>query len=363
MGIPLAGTFELTPRCNFNCKMCYVHLDKDEADRRGRELTADQWLGIAREAVKRGMLFLLLTGGEPLVRDDFPYLYTELVKMGLMVSINSNGSLIHRHLDLFKRYPPTRFNVSLYGDSDDTYEQLCSNRQFTRVVENIKALKELGVAVKLNVSFGPYNVEAMEGISRIAKELDVPFKPTTYLYPPVRVDEAETGVNKARFGPEEAAFYEFKCDTQRFEHEMFVKRTAAICQGVRAECEDDCDGIPSEGIACRAGKSSFWLTWDGRMLPCGMMLEPVSYPLKEGFEAAWEEIRRESDKVRMPAECKNCSVKHACHVCAAAAYAETGSFSKRPEYVCKMVNELVRLYGEEYTRLEKNGELDSITDK
>ena len=88
-GTPLAGNFELTARCNFNCKMCYVHLTAEEQQRRGRELTADQ-------ARSRGMLFLLLTGGEPLIRTDFRYLLTELKKMGLLVSVNSNGSLIDR---------------------------------------------------------------------------------------------------------------------------------------------------------------------------------------------------------------------------------------------------------------------------
>ena len=70
-GIPLAGNFELTPRCNFNCRMCYVHLTPEEEQRRGTELTADEWLAIAEQARSQGMLFLLLTGGEPLVRTDF----------------------------------------------------------------------------------------------------------------------------------------------------------------------------------------------------------------------------------------------------------------------------------------------------
>lgn len=81
-GTPLAGNFELTARCNFNCKMCYVHLTAEEQQRRGRELTADEWLAIAQEARSRGMLFLLLTGGEPLIRPDFRYILTELKKWG-----------------------------------------------------------------------------------------------------------------------------------------------------------------------------------------------------------------------------------------------------------------------------------------
>ena len=62
-GIPLAGNFELTARCNFNCRMCYVHLTPEEQRRRGAELTADEWLAIAEQARSQGMLFLLLTGG------------------------------------------------------------------------------------------------------------------------------------------------------------------------------------------------------------------------------------------------------------------------------------------------------------
>lgn len=174
-GTPLAGNFELTARCNFNCKMCYVHLTAEEQQRRGRELTADEWLAIAQEARSRGMLFLLLTGGEPLIRKDFRYLLTELKKMGLLVSVNSNGSLIDRDwLDFFRHEPPFRFNITLYGASDAAYERLCGRPMFARVTENIRALRELGVGVKLNVSMTPYNVADMAEIYRIAQELGTP---------------------------------------------------------------------------------------------------------------------------------------------------------------------------------------------
>ena len=164
-GTPLAGNFELTARCNFNCKMCYVHLTAEEQQRRGRELTADQWLAIAEQARSRSMLFLLLTGGEPLIRTDFRYLLTELKKMGLLVSVNSNGSLIDRDwLDFFRHEPPFRFNITLYGGSEETYERLCGRPMFGRVTENIRALRQLGIGVKLNASMTPYNVADMEAM-------------------------------------------------------------------------------------------------------------------------------------------------------------------------------------------------------
>ena len=92
-GIPLAGTFELTARCNFNCRMCYVHLTPEEQRRRGAELTADEWLAIAEQARSQGMLFLLLTGGEPLLQPHIGELITALGALGYRVEIETNGSV------------------------------------------------------------------------------------------------------------------------------------------------------------------------------------------------------------------------------------------------------------------------------
>ena len=126
LGLPVSGSFELTPRCNFNCKMCYVHQTAEQVAASGRkELTADQWLDIARQAKDAGMVFLLLTGGEPLTFPEFPRLLHELKQLGLLVSVNSNGSLIRGEmLEALKKDPPLRFNITLYGGSDATSERL-----------------------------------------------------------------------------------------------------------------------------------------------------------------------------------------------------------------------------------------------
>ena len=223
-GTPLAGNFELTARCNFDCKMCYVHLTAEEQRRRGRELTADEWLAIAEEARSRGMLFLLLTGGEPLIRADFRYLLTELKKMGLLVSVNSNGSLIDRDwLEFFRHEPPFRFNITLYGGSDAAYERLCGRTMFGRVTENIRALRELGIGVKLNASMTPYNIGDMEQIYHIAEELGTPMQLATYMFPPIRRDESAVGHND-RFTACEAADYSVRWDRLRLTPEQFQER-------------------------------------------------------------------------------------------------------------------------------------------
>ena len=271
LGLPVSGNFELTARCNFNCKMCYVHLAGDQAALRSRELTADQWLSLAREARDMGLIFLLLTGGEPFLREDFPYLYAELVKMGLMVSVNTNASLYNAELrELFRRYPPTRINATLYGGSEETYAGLCGVPAFGKVVENLRAMREDGLQVRLNVTLTPHNVGDMEKIDAISRELGLQAKAATYMYPPVRVD-GTLGDNAARFTPEEAGRYLAQWYRLRDSRETFALRAermkARQAAGTALECADP----EQEGVMCRAGRSSFWLTWDGRMLPCGTM--------------------------------------------------------------------------------------------
>ena len=55
-GVPLSGTFELTPVCNMDCKMCYVRLSRQSQEAIAPLATADQWLALARKAKNEGML-------------------------------------------------------------------------------------------------------------------------------------------------------------------------------------------------------------------------------------------------------------------------------------------------------------------
>ena len=80
--IPMNGSIELLPLCNLNCKMCYVRLSREEMEAQGRIRSVEEWMTVAREMKKAGVLFLLLTGGEPLLYPGFKELFVELKKTG-----------------------------------------------------------------------------------------------------------------------------------------------------------------------------------------------------------------------------------------------------------------------------------------
>ncbi len=362
---PLSGTFELTPRCNFDCKMCYVHLTKGEQTSIGRELDASKWLAIGEEACKNGMLMLLLTGGEPLLRPDFKEIYLGLKKMGLMISINSNGSLLDDDmLSFFKHNPPYKFNISLYGSSEDTYKSLCGvPGGFEKTVHALRTLKEYGVTVKINCSITNYNKSDFEGILDLGNDIGFNVQSAAYMFPAIRRSRDLIGTGN-RLSSKEAAEMKLRANLIQLTDERFMKLATAVHEGKRVidennECLDlptAQEETPTEHIRCRAGKCTFWITWDGRMLPCGMMEVPSVSVLELGFKEAWRRTHENTLNIYMPPKCTSCDKRFACDVCAAGCYAETGSFcGEAPEYICSMTEEYIRLVEAEYQKRTATG--------
>ena len=347
-GVPLSGTFELTRRCNFRCRMCYIHTGADASGGAG-ELTAGQWIDLGHQAADAGMLFLLLTGGEPLLRDDFGEIYEGLGKLGLCVSVNTNGSLLQgRAAALFEKKPPTRINVSLYGASGETYRSLCGTDRFDVVKENIERMTAAGIDVRLNVSVTPNNINDLEEIFAYAAARNLRVKATAYMYPPVR-GEGAFGDNGARLPAKEAGLCRVTIDRLQQPPEEFRRRLAAVARGDIIPADDACIDPSLQGTVsrCRAGRAGFWVDWNGGLRMCGMT--PVCADLtRVSFAEGWEAVRRNTLAIRLPAVCTDCPLRPLCPVCAAACYAETGDYGKKPAYLCEMTaaaaEEMQRLY-------------------
>lgn len=347
MGVPIGGTFELSPVCNFACRMCYVRKTaKEVAESERPILTLDDWLRIAHEAREQGMLYLLLTGGEPFLWPHFWELYEALIKMGFLVSINTNGSLIDdKAVERLKRLPPRRVNITLYGASDETYEALCQTKGvFTRVTHAIESLRKAGILVKLNGTMTPDNICDLDYLIDYAKDRGLILETTTYLFPPVRRDPSMTGVNR-RFTPEESARYQMHIFRRQNGEERYQAYLEAIAKGsipppgLDESCIDPVDGK----VRCRAGRAAFWVTWDGRLTPCGMMTQPTIELRGQSFGDAWQQLREEMGRVALSGVCAKCPDQQLCHACAAMAQTETGAFQGVPRYLCEMVAALRKL--------------------
>lgn len=333
-GVPVSGIFELTPRCNLKCKMCYVRLTPEQMAPMGRERTAAEWLSLAQGAAKEGMAFLLLTGGEPTLRQDFEEIYEGLAQMGLSISINSNGTLISDSLKaLWHRLPPAQVNVTLYGVCREDYAALCGNpAAFDAVEDGLRWLRQEGILVHLNTTITPTNQEKWLALEEYAKNLGLELRMTAYCFPPARRSLCDGCADFSRLTPEAAG--ELLCADLLYQQgpEAILLRAHDLETPLPMSCEPD-SGKP---IQCMAGKSQFWVTWNSTMTPCGMLPEPA-IPLEEGdFAGQWAHLREECGKIRLCPDCAACPHQKSCMNCAAATYSETGRFDGKPEYMCRL---------------------------
>lgn len=331
--IPLGVTFELTSRCNFSCRMCYVH-STDCNINKPMELSAGQWIEIAQKAKEAGSLFVLITGGEPLVRDDFAEIYEAIAKMGFVISVNTNGSLIDdKILDLFTKYRPNRVNVSLYGADGETYKKLCGADAFEKVTGNIMKLRERSIPVKINSSITPYNIDDLDKMIDFCLEKSLVFKATGYMFPAVRCQK-ECG---EKLTPSQIAAVRAYLDKRLLSDEDYADRVRRIKAGIRAEENPDCPVDDSDfgKIRCRAGRTSAWIDWRGNMSYCGMIpADENCNVLTKGFNACWDEVSKKASAVRMPSKCAACKYRHICFLCAASQFCEKGDFAEPPQYIC-----------------------------
>lgn len=338
--IPLAGQFELTTRCNLGCKMCYACNGLRHSDLKIRELSLDEWLRLAREARDCGMLFLLLTGGEVFMREDFKELYEEITQLGFIISIYTNGTLITEEvIKWLKTMPPSQLDISLYGASPDTYRKVCGNAEgFKAAIEGIRRVKEAGINLQIRTTVIRENQEDLEGIKAIAESFGLRLSIVNYISPERERREIDTG----RLSPAEQAQLIHRVMSGYQEQAESGTEKLLDC----IEKYDDMSAFP-----CNSGKNSFFITWDGSMVPCSIMNTPKSFPLKQTFPRAWKELSAKCEKVPECKTCSRCSLKEHCNACPARILNETGSFTEPAPYLCELARENAKL--KKYNNVEE----------
>ena len=95
-------------------------------------------------------------------------------------------------------------------------------------------------------------------------------------------------------------------------------------------------------MSCYAGKCSFAINWQGEMRPCVIMTHPAISVFEFGFDAAWNYIKEETDKIYLSSSCSACRLRPLCRTCAACALLEAGSYESIPEYMCRYAEESFR---------------------
>lgn len=343
---PIMSAFELLPVCNLKCKMCYVRKSMEDVQNAGGIKDAKWWLNVAKDAAEYGLLYPLLTGGEPFLHPEFDKILSGMLNMGLQVSVNSNGTLIDKKWAAFlSENRPTRINITLYGASEESYQRLCGDgNAYRKVRRAVEYLKEYGIPVKFNASITPDNVKDIEQMISFAKDQNAPIQVATYMFPPTRRDKSMVGQN-ARLSPDEAALARVTADYMQTNPDWFITQAKRYEAFVPLEQNPWEQGERGEkGMRCRAGLCSLWVDWQGNFMNCGMYGSVKTNIENKTFKQAWDEIVDQTVKVRYTPDCISCPNEPLCHPCIAMIHNECGTHSGRPEYMCQMNQSLAKYY-------------------
>ena len=332
-GVPLSGTFELTPLCNFDCRMCYVHLMKDQLGS-ASVLAVDQWKDLMSQACRAGMLTGTLTGGECLAYPGFEELFLHLQDMGCHVNVLTNGSLLdERKLRFFREHKPGSVQITLYGSNDDVYERVTGQRAFTTVANGIRELREAGIMVTATVTPNRYLGEDALETLKAAYDLAGHVKVNTCLINP----REETG----RTVDGDEADLDLYIRLFLLKAELEGKPPADVFSGELPEAGNPCPGCAERGMMCSGGRTAFTINWKGIMTFCNV-LDRVQYnALEDGVESAWKKLNQAAREWPNAPECQGCPYESVCPTCSAieVQFAEPG---KKPSILCERTKALVR---------------------
>ena len=166
------ATHEINLGCNFDCEHCYLGLKKLEGmSWEHREKT----LHVLHDA---GVLWLQLTGGEPLIDRFFPEVYRLAYDLGMMLSILSNGSRLHISpiTELLAKRRPHQITVSVYGATAESYEGLTRRRgAFKSFISGVHAALEANLPLSFSLVITNHNAAELDAMKAFSDRLGVPY--------------------------------------------------------------------------------------------------------------------------------------------------------------------------------------------
>ncbi len=342
--IPISGSFEFTFRCNLRCAHCYCNLPLNDQDAIEKELTTEEVFDIFDQIAEAGCLWLLLTGGEPLVRKDFLEIYTYAKKKGFLISLYTNGTLITPEMaDYLIQWPPYEMEITLYGATEETYERITGiPGSFKRCQIGIDLLLGRKLPLKLKTMVMNLNCDDLWKIKEYAERLGVEFRFDSELNP--RLD-GSNNFNNLRLSPEEV----LKLD---LDDEKRTKTWRDICARLIRPFQSD------KLYLCGAGVSSFHIDPYGQMSVC-MLSRFQSYDLHlYSFKEVWDGYIPEHLTLKAQGDypCGQCELISLCGRCPGWAWLENGDLEAPVEYLCQIAHLRAAAFNTKHKEVKENGD-------
>ena len=332
--IPLSGSLELTLRCNNRCVHCYCNKGANDSLEKSKELSSQEIRHLLDEIAESGCLWLLFTGGEPLLREDFEEIFTYAKKKGFLITLFTNGTLITPRLaDLFQDLPPRSIEITLYGITDVTYERMTRTLgSYKKCRQGIDHIMNRGLPLKLKTVVTTVNRHEFMDVKRFVEDLGLEFRFDAVINS--RID-GHGDVTSYRIDPESVLELDLTDPRRGSEFVQFHQRASKQ------------QGDPEALFRCGAGVHSFHVDPYGRLMLCNMARDP-SYELRGGsFREGWSGFLPKLRKRRLKKanKCVHCDLRWICDQCPGWSQLEHGDPEIPVDFLCEVTHLRAEAYG------------------
>jgi MoaA/NifB/PqqE/SkfB family radical SAM enzyme len=338
--IPLRGTLDLTYRCANDCRHCWLRLPPDAAEQ-ANELGFDEIRRIVREARAAGCREWALSGGEPMLRPEFPEIFAEVTGPSSWYTLNTNGTLISPRIAGLLRRKGTKL-IALYGATAGVHDAVTRNPgSFEALKRGVAYLREAGADFTVQIVPMKTNIDDFEAMVRLAESWSPSWRiGATWLYLSASGDPVRNrDILSERLDPGRV---------------VELDQAGAGSPPVRgddppAACAASSAASAGLYATCLAGRRDFHVDPYGGLSFCSFVKDSaLRLDLRTtSFAAAWEEglPRLAAAVVPSPAYAENCGacdLRSDCKWCPVYAYLECRDHSARIDDLCAIARETRR---------------------
>jgi radical SAM protein with 4Fe4S-binding SPASM domain len=315
---PASMVLETTYRCNVSCIHCYVPQSAHPEELSTREL-----IQILDEAADLGVIYLVVSGGEPMVRSDFLEVWEHAKSLGMLATLFTNATLVTDEIaDALAEYPPAVTEITLHSMRPQVFDAVTTvPGSFDRCMEGIGRLRDRGLDLRLKSVALRQNAEWIREVEAYAKSIGVHYRFDVGVIP--RLD-SEAEPLKTRLDPEDAVALDLAFPG-RADNFLELAKTAP--------------GSTSTGVFnCGGGKQSFSVNPYGKMSMCPLT-QYEAYDVRNGCVAeGWFDFVPvvRARKASTENVCLTCDQMWLCQRCPAKAYLEVGHEESPIPYWCEL---------------------------
>lgn len=168
LSAPERVTLNITNRCNLTCRYCAVSGTKNAPG----DLSLKQWVSVVDEMARIKVFQVVISGGEPFLRDDFLQILERIARYPMRIAINTNGTCMREDIIAFlvKTGRLNYIPVSLDGHNPTVHDRLRGKGSFDRLSAGVNLLQRHRIPFHFFVVVNRLNFQHLEKIVRFARQ-------------------------------------------------------------------------------------------------------------------------------------------------------------------------------------------------